>query len=72
MKATHRGNPCDHNPDCINLGPIDIMKHVRKGLIDPDTPKSAMTKMSADGTTELKLVVWFILTLVYSSQSNNN
>ena len=32
------------------------MKNIRTGLVDPDTPESAMTKKSADGKT-LKLVV---------------
>lgn len=50
-------DPCKTNPDCITAaGKVPLLKNVRKGLIDPDTPKTAMTKQAADGTT-LNLVV---------------
>lgn len=41
---------------CLDVGERPLMANIRKGLIDPDTPQSAMTKMAADGK-EWKLVV---------------
>lgn len=41
---------------CLDVGERSTLKNVRTGLIDPDTPASAMTKKSADGK-EWKLVV---------------
>lgn len=32
------------------------MKNIRTGLIDPDTPRSALTKKAVDGS-QMKLVV---------------
>lgn len=55
-RYTHPPDPCATDPNCIDIGRIPIFKNIRKGLIDPDTPQSAMTKTSADGKT-LKLVV---------------
>ena len=49
-------DPCQSDPDCINGGKQPLLKNIRRGLIDPDTPKSALTKQAADGT-KLKLVV---------------
>ncbi|KAI9849038.1 MAG: hypothetical protein M1837_005929 [Sclerophora amabilis] len=46
---------CASDPDCIDVGPIPLMENIRHGLIDPDTPESAMTRKSAEGQT-LKLV----------------
>ncbi|MCJ1372418.1 hypothetical protein MMC20_003642 [Loxospora ochrophaea] len=43
-------DPCDSDPDCINIGKISLLKNQRTGLIDPDTPQSAMTKTAVDGT----------------------
>ncbi|CAL8580342.1 beta-glucan synthesis-associated protein [Xanthoria parietina] len=48
-------DPCTTNPDCINVGKVPLLKNIRKGLIDPDTPKSALTKQAPDGKT-LKLM----------------
>ena len=56
QKYTHPPNPCATDPNCIDIGKIPIFKNIRTGLIDPDTPQSAMTKTSADGKT-LTLVV---------------
>ncbi|KAK0547888.1 hypothetical protein OC845_003849 [Tilletia horrida] len=54
--------------DTSNIGPTWIMmkdaagrpekvtRSPLRGLIDPDTPQSAMTRLSADGTRRLKLV----------------
>ena len=49
-------DPCDSDPDCINIGKISLLKNQRTGLIDPDTPQSAMTKTAVDGT-KLQLMV---------------
>lgn len=40
-----------------------MLKNIRVGLIDPDTPDSAKTKKAADGTT-LKLVVTVIFRIL--------
>lgn len=50
------GNACKNNPLCIDVGPVPILKNIRKDLVDPDTPRSALTKTAADGK-KLKLVV---------------
>lgn len=50
------GGACARNPDCIDIGPVPLLKNIRRGLIDPDTPSSAKTKTAADGT-KLRLVV---------------
>jgi len=42
---------------------MPLLKNQRTGLIDPDTPQSAMTKTSHDGKT-LKLVVCIDRTLL--------
>lgn len=47
-------NPEDYS--CLNVGDRPLLENLRHGLIDPDTPKEAMTKTSLDGK-ELKLVV---------------
>lgn len=49
------GDSCKRNPLCIDVGPIPLLKNIRTGLIDPDTPRSAHTKTAADGK-KLKLV----------------
>ncbi|KAI9781853.1 MAG: hypothetical protein M1839_005645 [Geoglossum umbratile] len=36
---------------CLDVGKVPLLKNIRKGPIDPDTPKSAMSKKSADGST---------------------
>ena len=56
---TTRPDPCKANPDCINVGKIPLLKNIRHTLIDPDTPSSAKTKKSRDGST---------LHLVYSDE----
>jgi hypothetical protein len=48
-------DPCKEDPMCLDNN-RPLLKNVRTGLIDPTTPKSAMSKISADGT-EWKLVV---------------
>jgi hypothetical protein len=49
---------CSNDPMCISIGQVPLLKNSRFSLIDPDTPKSAMTKKSLDGTT-LNLVVCY-------------
>ncbi|KAI9891949.1 MAG: hypothetical protein M1814_002143 [Vezdaea aestivalis] len=41
---------CASNPDCLDAENIPLFKNIRTGLIDPDTPSSAMTMTAADGT----------------------
>lgn len=60
QKYTEPPDPCKTDPDCINGGHQPLLKNIRTGLIDPDTPKSALTKKGADGST-LKLVVRLII-----------
>ncbi|KAI9681377.1 MAG: hypothetical protein M1817_002660 [Caeruleum heppii] len=55
------GGACSADPDCIDVGPIPILKNTRTTLIDPDTPESAMSKKGVDGTN---------LKLVYSDEFN--
>lgn len=48
---------CTQDPNCISATGVPLLKNIRRGLIDPDTPKSAMTRTSLrDGSTQ-KLVV---------------
>jgi beta-glucanase (GH16 family) len=48
--------PCTNNPLCIKGKETEpLLTNLRKGLIDPDTPQSAMTRKSYDGSTQ-KLV----------------
>ncbi|KAF3402298.1 Beta-glucan synthesis-associated protein [Talaromyces pinophilus] len=42
-------DPCTLDPMCISMT-RPLLKNIRTGLIDPTTPKSAMTKTAADGT----------------------
>ncbi|KAI9817058.1 MAG: hypothetical protein M1832_004776 [Thelocarpon impressellum] len=55
------GGACRANPDCIDVGPLPLMKNIRRTLVDPDTPASAKTKTAADGSK---------LTLVFSDEFN--
>ena len=48
-------DPCASNPNCINIKQ-PLLTKVRAGLIDKDTPKSAYTKTSVDGS-QMQLVV---------------
>ncbi|KAL4742356.1 beta-glucan synthesis-associated protein-domain-containing protein [Aspergillus similis] len=40
---------------CLDVGDRPLLSNIRRGLVDPDTPESAYSKMSADGK-EWKLV----------------
>ncbi|KAJ6135564.1 hypothetical protein N7512_000724 [Penicillium capsulatum] len=53
MKGDHSCDPADYS--CLEVGDRPILHNIRKGLIDPDTPKEAMTKKNLDGK-EWKLV----------------
>lgn len=45
----------------MDVGDRPVLSNLRTGLIDPDTPKSVMTKKAADGK-DWKLVVGSSLT----------
>ena len=65
--------PCTNNPLCI-LGKEHEphLKHIRKGLIDPDTPASAMTRKSHDGSTQVLVVSQCELQQVTCAKSNGS
>ena len=48
-------NNCKEDINCLS-DKVALLQNVRHGLVDPDTPKSAYSKTSNDGTS-LKLVV---------------
>lgn len=50
------GGACSRDPSCIDVGPIPLLKGVRSGLIDEDTPDDVRTRKTAKGKTQ-KLVV---------------
>ncbi|CAK3988282.1 glycoside hydrolase family 16 [Lecanosticta acicola] len=54
------GNACASDPNCISDS-MDLLKKVRTGLVDPDTPSSAKTRTGDDGKTQ---------TLVFSDEFN--
>ena len=47
---------------------MSLLSNIRYGLIDPDTPKSAMSKTSIDGR-QLNLVVRTIIKALIGSQA---
>ncbi|MCJ1476534.1 hypothetical protein MMC13_005200 [Lambiella insularis] len=53
-KVTNPPDICATDPNCIDIKQ-PILKNIRSSLIDPDTPSSAHTKTSVDGS-QLKLV----------------
>ncbi|KAI9884492.1 MAG: hypothetical protein M1823_003707 [Watsoniomyces obsoletus] len=55
------GGACRNNPQCIDVGPVPLMKNIRRGLIDPDTPNSVKSRRTADGKKQK---------LVYSDEFN--
>lgn len=57
------GGTCAGDPMCIDVGKVPLLKNVRSGLIDPDTPSSAMTRKSATGKTQ---------NLVFSDEFNTD
>ncbi|KAJ5753459.1 uncharacterized protein N7511_007612 [Penicillium nucicola] len=44
-----------HDTLCLDVGERDLLGNIRHGLIDPDTPKDALTKKNINGK-EMKLV----------------
>lgn len=42
---------CSNDPDCIKEG-VPLLKNLRKGLIDPDTPSNVKTRKGEDGSTQ--------------------
>jgi beta-glucanase (GH16 family) len=56
--------PCTNNPLCIKDREKEpLLKNLRTGLIDPDTPKEFMSRVAADGTKEV---------LVFSDEFNTD
>lgn len=56
--------PCTDNPLCIKGKDNEpLLTNLRHGLIDPDTPESAMTRTSADGSKQV---------LVFSDEFNKD
>ena len=65
------GGACSRNPLCIDVGPIPLLKGVRRDLIDEDTPDDVRTRKTAKGKTQ-KLVVWVLLGILNKYLSNNS
>jgi beta-glucan synthesis-associated protein KRE6 len=56
--------PCTNNPLCIKDHENEaLLTKLRSGLIDPDTPKSAMSRTSYDGSKQV---------LVFSDEFNKD
>jgi beta-glucanase (GH16 family) len=56
--------PCTNNPLCIAGKQNEpLLSNLRRGLIDPDTPKEVMTRTSYDGTKQV---------LVFSDEFNTD
>lgn len=55
------GNACSSNPNCIKQG-VPLLKNVRTGLIDPDTPSNVKSRTGENGKTQ---------TLVFSDEFND-
>ncbi|XHG02224.1 hypothetical protein AWENTII_005579 [Aspergillus wentii] len=54
--VTKKHDLCDPGDTlCLDVGKRELLSNIRTGLIDPDTPKSALTKTAEDGK-EWKLV----------------
>ena len=52
QKLVKQPDPCKTNPDCIaTAGKVPLLSNIRLTPIDPDTPKSALTKNDAHGNT---------------------
>jgi len=52
---------CSSNPDCLKSDAL-LLKGIRRGLIDPDTPESAKTRKDINGKTQ---------TLAFSDEFND-
>ncbi|KAK3675069.1 beta-glucan synthesis-associated protein [Recurvomyces mirabilis] len=55
-------NACSLDPNCLR-NDVPLLKNLRTGLIDPDTPKSAMSRKDVNGNTQ---------TLVFSDEFNED
>ena len=55
-------NACSLDPNCLR-NDVPILKNLRKGTIDPDTPQSAMTRKDMHGNTQR---------LVFSDEFNDD
>jgi beta-glucanase (GH16 family) len=64
QKAIHPAgsDQCALDPNCISAKASNLA-NIRTGLIDPDTPKSAMTRKDKDGNTQA---------LVFSDEFNED
>jgi hypothetical protein len=58
--------PCTHNPMCIDVPKVPLLKNVRTGLIDPDTPDHAMNRKAHDGAKQ-NLVVCALALFEYTT-----
>ena len=52
---------CTESSGCIKAGKVPLLKNIRTGLIDPDTPQSAMTRTTRLGKKQV---------LVFSDEFN--
>ncbi|KAF2497613.1 beta-glucan synthesis-associated protein SKN1 [Lophium mytilinum] len=55
--------PCTYNPLCVDVPKVPLLKNLRTGLVDPDTPDSVMSRKSHDGTKQ---------NLVFSDEFNTD
>lgn len=51
QKFSANTDPCKNNNRCLDVGKVPLLKNVRSGMIDPDTPKSAYSKKDFHGNT---------------------
>lgn len=56
------GNSCKDDPNCIKSG-VALLKNVRTGSIDPDTPSNVMTRTGQNGKQQY---------LVFSDEFNDD
>lgn len=50
IRRLHPAGSCNSDPMCISAD-LPLLQNIRSTMIDPDTPKSAMSKKTADGST---------------------
>lgn len=55
-ESQYKDLTCKEDPHCLDVGKRPLLKNIRHGLIDPDTPDDVKNIKSADGK-EWKLVV---------------
>ena len=56
------GSQCSSDPNCIRDN-APLLKNIRQGLIDPDTPSSVMSRTGSDGNEQQ---------LVFSDEFNDD